>query len=204
MKFRALELIVKDLPAFNLNDVRKIDPAFHRQQLHDWQARGYIQPFAGGYYVLADADMNERVLFMLANKIYDPSYISLESALAYYKVIPETVLGVTSISSRKTMQYETGWGTFRYRRIKPPLVGYQVIETSPNTKFKMAFPEKAVLDYLYLNSDIQSIADFEGLRWNKLQLKELMDEVIFERYTKILGKSTLVNRVNLFKEYLNA
>jgi predicted transcriptional regulator of viral defense system len=56
--------------------------------------------------------MDEMVLFMVANKIYEPSYVSLESALAYYKIIPETVLGVTSISSRKTKQHESAWGIF--------------------------------------------------------------------------------------------
>ena len=115
--------------------------------------------------------MDEMYLFMVANKIYEPSYVSLESALAYYEVIPETVLGVTSVSSRKTKQYESTWGVFSYRSVKPQyMIGYQVIENSPGNKFKIASLEKALLDYLYLNSDIQSIADFEGLRWNRTQL----------------------------------
>jgi hypothetical protein len=48
MRFRDFESKVQDLPFFNLNDIRKFDPGFHRRQLVDWQKRGYIQPLAGG------------------------------------------------------------------------------------------------------------------------------------------------------------
>ena len=112
MIFREFETRIRALPAFNLNDVRKLDPGFHRQQLNYWQNQGYIKPLAGGYYILADQAIDEMVLFMVANKIYEPSYVSLGSALAYYKIISETVLGVTSISSRKTKQHESAWGIF--------------------------------------------------------------------------------------------
>ena len=205
MIFREFETRIRALPAFNLNDVRKLDPGFHRQQLNYWHNQGYIKPLAGGYYILADQAIDEMVLFMVANKIYEPSYISLESALAYYEIIPETVLGVTSVSSRKTKQYDTDWGVFSYRSVKPQyMIGYQVIDNSPGKKFKIACLEKALLDYLYLHSDIQSMADFEELRWNQTQLHGLLDRSIFTRYVKLFEKRALENRVNLFLEYLNA
>ena len=205
MRYRDFESKIKHLPFFNLNDVRKIDPGFHRPQLNDWQKRGYIKPLARGYYALAGQDINEIFLFMVANKLYEPSYVSLESALAYYQVIPETVLGVTSISSRKTKQFESAWGVFAYRTIKPGyMIGYRVIETSPRFKFKIASLEKALLDYLYLNSEIQTTADFEGLRWNRDQLQTLLDRSVFRAYVNIYNKRAMENRVNQFMEYLNA
>lgn len=205
MRFREFESKIRALPVFNLNDVRKLDPSFHRQQLYYWHNQGYIKPLAGGYYILADRAMDEMVLFMVANKIYEPSYISLESALAYYDVIPETVLGVTSISSRKTKQYESAWGVFSYRSVKPQyMIGYQVVGNSPGKKFKIACLEKALLDYLYLHSDIQSIVDFEELRWNRTQLHGLLDHSIFTKYLNIFDKRSLKNRANQFVEYLNA
>ena len=205
MKFREFESRIRALPAFNLNDVRKLDPGFHRQQLYYWHNQGYIKPLAGGYYILADRAMDEMVLFMVANKIYEPSYVSLESALAYYEIIPETVLGVTSISSRKTKQYDSAWGVFSYRSVKPPyMIGYQVIENTPVIKFKIANLEKALLDYLYLNFKIQSKADFEGLRWNRNQLHDQLDHSMFTRYVKLFDKRALENRVTQFLKYLNA
>ena len=205
MRFRELESKIRALPAFNLNDVRKLDPGFHRQQLNYWLNQGYIKPLAGGYYFLADRVMDEMLLFMVANKIYEPSYVSLESALAYYEIIPETVLGVTSISSRKTKQYESAWGVFSYRSVKPQtMIGYQVIEKTAAIKFKIAYLEKALVDYLYLNAGIQSLADFEELRWNRTQLRGLLDHSIFAGYVKLFEKRALKSRVNQFLEYLNA
>jgi predicted transcriptional regulator of viral defense system len=205
MRFREFEAKIKALPAFNLNDVRKLDPNFHRQQLSYWLNQGYIQALAGGYYALVDRAMDESYLFMAANKIYNPSYVSLESALAYYEVIPETVLGVTSVSSRKTKQYESRWGIFSYRSVKPQyMIGYQVIETSPGKRFKIASLEKAIVDYLYLNSGIDSTADFEGLRWNQTQLNRLLDRSIFAKYLAIYDKRALENRADKFMEYLYA
>jgi predicted transcriptional regulator of viral defense system len=205
MRFREFETMIKRLPAFNLNDARKLDPGFHRQQLSYWHNQGYIKPLAGGYYILADRAIDEAYLFMLANKVYEPSYISLESALAYYGVIPESVLGVTSISSRKTKQYETGWGVFSYRSVQPQLmIGYQVIENAPGKKFKIAILEKAILDYLYLHSEIRIFTDFEALRWNQNRMQELLDPLIFTRYIKLYQKRALESRGNLFLEYLDA
>lgn len=205
MRFRELETRIRELPAFNLNDVRKIDPGFHRQQLNYWLNQGYIKPLVGGYYALWNRTLDEMYLFMVANKAYEPSYVSLESALAYYGIIPETVFGVTSVSSRKTKQYESRWGLFSYRSVKPEImIGYQVIEIKPGTKCKIASLEKAVLDYLYLNTDIHSGADFEELRWNRTQLEHQLDRSLLARYLLLYDKRALENRVNQFMEYLNA
>lgn len=205
MIFRDFETRIKPLPAFNLNDIRKIDPDFHRPQLSDWISRGYITPLAGGYYILANMQIDESLVFMLANLIYEPSYISRESALAYYQVIPESVLGVTSTSSRKTRQFDTQWGVFSYRSIKPSLMfGYQVIEKDQNTKFKIAKLEKAVLDYLYWNPDLQSEEDLEDLRWNTDLISSLDDNLLFWKYLRVINSKVLDRRVKILMEYAHA
>lgn len=205
MRFRNFESKVKDLPLFNLNDIRKFEPNFHRRQLSDWQKRGYIKPMAGGYYILVDREVDEALLFMAANQIYAPSYVSLESALSYHHIIPEGVLGVTSVSARKTSQFESAWGQFSYRSIKPGyMFGYEVVSARPYQKFLIANLEKAVLDYLYLNTHIKAIEDFEGLRWNKVLLKHLGDSPTFDRYLRVFDKQALVYRVEALMRYLNA
>ena len=205
MRFREFEIKIRPLPAFNLNDVRKIDPGFHRQQLNTWLRQGYIQPLAGCYYALAEQQVDEMYLFVLANRIYQPSYVSLESALAYYAILPETVFGVTSVSARKTKQFESARGVFSYRSMSPHyMIGYQVVEPSPGYKFKIALLEKAILDYLYLNTDIRSTADFEELRWNQAQLLDRLDASVFAKFINIIGKRSLISRANTFLEYLGA
>jgi len=205
MRFRNFESKVKDLPLFNLNDIRKYDPGFHRRQLSDWQKRGYIRHLAGGYYILADREVNDAFLYMAANRIYTPSYVSLESALAFYQIIPESVLGVTSVSARKTRQFDSAWGQFSYRSIKPAFMfGYEVVITRPDQKFLIASLEKAVLDYLYLNAHIQVVEDFEGLRWNKARLQHLNDSPTFEQFMKVFDKQALRFRVKALMRYLDA
>jgi predicted transcriptional regulator of viral defense system len=205
MKFRDFQIDAKELPAFNLNDVRKFDPDFHRQQLNDWLERGYIHSLPNGFYRLADMQVDESYLFMLANRIYEPSYISTESALAYYLVIPESVLGVTSVSSRKTTHFDSQWGRFSYRSIKPVLMfGYQVVQHDRMIKYKIASLEKTVLDYLYWNRRIDSIDDFAGLRWNRQELSELEDNPLFKRYLKVFDNRALERRVDLLMEYIRA
>jgi predicted transcriptional regulator of viral defense system len=205
MKFRAFESEVKDLPFFSLNVIRKFDPGFHRRQLVDWQQRGYIQSLAGGAYILVGREVDEGLLFMAANQIYQPSYVSLESALAYYQVIPESVLGVTSVSARKTKQIESSWGQFSYRSVKPEyMFGYQVIDPQPHQKFLVATLEKAVLDYLYLNTHIQNLNDFDALRWNRAALAPLIDNANFGQYLRIFDKKALRDRVKVLMRYFNA
>lgn len=204
MKFRDFQRCIKGLPAFDLNDARKLEPGFHRQQLNDWLSRGYILSLPGGFYMLADTQVDEGYLFMLANRIYQPSYVSLESALAYYLVIPETVLGVTSTSSRKTMHYDSQWSRFVYRSIKPALMfGYRVIHLDKRSRYIIASLEKAVLDYLYLNPSIGSTDDFAGLRWNRQELAGL-DDPLFEKYLKIFDNKALGQRAALLREYIHA
>jgi predicted transcriptional regulator of viral defense system len=203
MKFREIEAKVADLPVFCLNDVRKIDSGFHRQQLSYWQNKNLIKPVGNGYYILANRKVDETLLFMIANKIYEPSYISLESALGYYQVIPESVLGVTSVSSRKTNKNETEWGALSYRRIKPELLtGFKIIGKDDKWWYKMADLEKAVLDYLYLNSDIETLADFEGLRWNKQSLAGINESQLFVKYLAIFNSKALGVRVKKLSEFL--
>ncbi len=205
MQFYTLRPLLKNLPAFTLNDIRKLYPDFFRQQLTSWLERGYIQPFAGGYYTLPEQEINESFLMMMANRLYEPSYISLESALAYYQVIPETVLGVTSVSSRRTRKIESDWGVFSYRSIQPHLMfGYTVVEIDPKIKYKIACLEKAVLDYLYLNNEISSMADFEGLRWDKGILRSVVESERFKNDLAVFDKQALQSRVEALKRYIDA
>lgn len=205
MRFSDFRVKNNDIPIFSLNDIRKIDPNFHKRQLMDWLDRGYISAFAGEYYFISERDVDEVFLFIGANELYNPSYISLESALATYQVIPESVLGVTSISSRKTKQFESRWGTFSYRSVKPLyMFGYEVVENDERWKYKVARLEKAVLDTLYLNSHIGTVDDFTGLRWDRTVLAGLKENHLFENYLEIFEKRSLENRVEVLWRYLDA
>ena len=176
MKFLDLKNELRDFPIFSLRDIKNIDPAFHRRRLNEWQDKGYIKKIIRGYYLFTDIDIDEEVLFKISNQIYYPSYVSLESALSYYNLIPESVYEITSISTRKTYNFKTSFGEFRFHSITPQLFfGYSLIKNK-NYYVKIASIEKSLLDYFYLHPDLETIQDFGSLRINREILIEQDNE----------------------------
>jgi hypothetical protein len=62
--------------------------------------------------------------------------------------------------------------------------------------------EKAILDYLYLHSQLNTVDDFEALRWDKEALKQL-DIVRFFDYLQLFNSKTLSNRAQILKKYIH-
>jgi hypothetical protein len=88
--------------------------------------------------------------FELAQIIYAPSYISLESALAYHQLIPEAVYSITSACAKRSKEFHTPLGVFNYLHL--PLENfYTEVEliTEGEHQFFMAKPWKAISDYIY-------------------------------------------------------
>jgi predicted transcriptional regulator of viral defense system len=181
-----------------------LDHDFREPTLNDWLNNGWIKRIRRFWY--ADSSFNPEGYdyFFIANKIYSPSYISLESALSHYGFIPETALQITSVSTRKTNLFDTQFGVFSYQSIKNNLYfGYEIIENN-NRSFTLATPEKAILDYLYLHFEISSIEDFEGLRFNREIINSMIDKGKFNTYLNQFDNLELNNRYNILQEYLNA
>ena len=127
----------------------------------------------------------------------------MEMALAYYNLIPEAVYGITSVSSCKTNRFKTDFGEFIYRHVKPQLMfGYKLINHKGHN-FKIAEPEKAILDYFYLNSHLDTKDDFAGLRFNGEEFKEQMDRDKLKRYLVAFGSKRLEKRFNKFLKCIN-
>lgn len=85
----------------------------------------------------------------LANRLYQPSYISLESALSYYGLIPETVYSVTSVATKSTRDFDVLGTSYQFRTIKrKAFLGYRSIVVEGQTVL-MAEKEKALADCLY-------------------------------------------------------
>jgi predicted transcriptional regulator of viral defense system len=141
-------------------------------------------------------------MYWIANKIYWPSYISLETAFSHYGWIPEAVFTLTSISTRKTQVFDTPFGQFRYASIKPSLFfGYQLLYHE-GYGIKIAEPEKALLDFLYLSPHIASLSDLEGLRLNLEQIRSDIDIDKFTAYCTLYHSIALSERVRIFQNYL--
>ncbi len=124
-----------------------------RGKIHSLSKKGLIQPIKQGVYLLSsDFGLRPFSKEILANLIYGPSYISLETALAHYGFIPERVATTTSISMGRGKSFATPVGQFDYHHIKDPIyaVGVQLREVYPGAFCQYATPEKALLDFIYL------------------------------------------------------
>lgn len=199
MRYIELRERFKNFTVFSLNDVRSIDPGFHRRRLNDWQEKGYLRKIIKGYYMFSDTSLNENILFETANRIYAPSYISLEMALSYYGLVPEAVYGITSVTTRSTRTSSTQIGEFSYRTLRPRLFfGYAIVEYSAGKHFMIASPEKAVLDYFYLHPSAKKTDDFEELRFNVDSFFQHIKETTFFEYLQRFRHTSLTGRMHSF------
>lgn len=189
-------------PLFSLQYIMKADRSFHRRRLVEWQGKGYIKKLANAWYCFADMRLDEPFLFLASNKIYQPSYISLESALAYYGFIPEGVFNITAVSTLKTNQFKSEAATFRYRNVKEELFwGYALVPTHA-VNFKIAFPEKALLDYLYFNRHINTSRELEHLRLNKSVIKKAISQKRLKLFCRQYNNARLNGQTDSVLKYL--
>lgn len=166
MQFFQFEKKMLDYPVFTSKEAKNIffDSPDILVQISFWVRKGYIKRVKKGLYVLTNAE-KEINPAMLAEKIYAPSYLSLEWALNYYGIIPDIPGTYTSITSRKTMFYQTDFGNFSYRKIKSEyFFGYVRQEN-----MAVATPEKALFDYFYLNKKkLEAKEEF----WKEMRIDE--------------------------------
>jgi len=204
MQFIKLKEQLKGYTLFSLNDIKKIDEKFTRARLNEWQNKGYIRKIVKNFYMFTDIDVNEEILFEVANKIYAPSYISMETALSYYNLIPDSIFQITSISTRRTYNFDTNIGVFTYRKLKPSLFfGYNFVKNNEKY-FKIATIEKTILDFLYLNPEIDNIKAINSLRINKQEFLLNLNKDKFKKYTEIFHNNLLSKRIKKFMEYVNS
>lgn len=125
-------------------------------------SKGEIIHIRRGLYCLAPKYQKKSInLYALAQRIYGPSYISLESALSWHGWIPEAVYTVTCVSFKKAKEFSTPLGVFSYNRIPQKLfyAGVERLADEAGNIFLMAKPIKALSDYVYVHKK-----DWMGLK----------------------------------------
>jgi len=156
-----------------------VSPSLAATKLTRYKQAGYlVSPRRGVYYLGSEVEDK----YKIANKVYSPSYISLDSALAKYHLIPETVYTITSITTKATREFTDDRTVYRYYRIKKAaFTGYH---QEGDTLF--ADPEKAVVDYLYFVSQ------------GKRELNDRLDLRKIDR-KKVLFYAKFFNNIRLNK-----
>ncbi len=111
---------------------------------------GRIIRLKKGLYVVSQVE-NEIPLSMelIANHVYAPSYVSMQSALRYYGLIPETVYVTQSMTVKPSRDFNTPLGRLEYTHIAREAFGVGVrMEQTDYATFTIATPEKALCDLI--------------------------------------------------------
>lgn len=192
-----------DLACFNVNQVYAWDPGFNRNNLVRWTATGLIIRLRQGYYTFPDYIGRPDYPFWFANRIYRPSYISLHSALAFYGMIPEAVMQVTSVTSLKTALFSNAFGEYSYKSVKAELMfGFDLKSMADGRTLSFATPEKALLDLLYLNPFYDTEQDMEDLRLDEGFISENLNRDLLKAFSYRFENKALEQRITrLMKIY---
>ena len=196
---------MKPFRVFSTGDVEKQFPSMNLMNLVRWQKKGYISRLRNRWYAFNDSESHENIEWLAANLIYEPSYISLHTALSWYNLIPEMIAATTSVTTLKTSRFSTPLGNFDYHSIKPDLFGFGCVlenmdsfrdESGKGRMIMVATPQKAILDFLYINSFYSSEQDFIDLRLNDSELSKLINED-FYRYMEKYQNKALERKIRL-------
>lgn len=177
MKFEDLLGIVGEEPVFEsgLLLAGEVDVADVQKQLSRWTAAGRIYQLRRGLYALAPPyQLVTPHPFLVANSLLQPSYVSLQAALAHYGLIPEYVAVTTSVTTRRPGEWETPLGRYAFRHVKQSrFFGYQWVAVVEGQQAFLATPEKALLDLIYLEPGADDPAYLRELRLQNLEQLDL-------------------------------
>lgn len=195
----------KELYLFTLKDIKNLFPYEKEKTIKNnlirWLSKGYCIRLKRDLYELTDRGSDLKIPDLyIANKLYEPSYISLETALSIYGIIPEVAAGVTSLTTRPTRIFKNRYGSFFYKTCKhKPFTGYRLM-LYDNFKVRIADKEKALVDFIYYHLRSGFPLDFDSERFNKKILKQVAWKKAFY-YARLFNKKTL-EIVKECKEYV--
>jgi len=155
----------KEIALFTLTDFSRLfnlknDNTLYKK-IQRLEKKKIVERLTKGKYLFLFSEAND---FLIANFLYQPSYLSLESALSFYGIITGFPYQITSITTKKTRNITAHQREFSYARIKKDLFwGYE-----KKDDFLIAEKEKALLDYLYF-----SLRGYRNLDWEEIEKKQI-------------------------------
>lgn len=187
-----------DLGCFSIHQVYAWKPGFDRNNFVRWDSKGLLIRLRQGYYTFPEYRTKPDFTLWFANRIYRPSYVSLHTALAFYGMIPEAVVQITSVTSMKTINFSNDFGEYSYKSVKSNLMfGYDLKPLADGRTFQLAKPEKALLDLLYLYPFYATTEELENLRLDEDFLHEDLNRKLLEEFALKFENKALETRLKL-------
>ena len=204
MNYQQFRDILFKQVCFSSNQVYAWQPGFNKNNLNRWVKKGYLIKLRNGFYSFPEYLEKSDYALFIANRIYRPSYVSLHTALAFYGLIPEAVIRITSVTTLKTKNFKNKFGSYFYQTIHPGyMFGYEQKILGENLSVLLAEPEKAILDLLYLYPFYNSRGELEALRLDIDIFKDMINVITLEKYTQKFQNRNLENRIRMLIEIYN-
>jgi hypothetical protein len=105
--------------------------------------------------------------YLLANFLLGPSYVSMETALSHWLLIPEKVFEIASATTKKGRIYQTPAGRFSYTHVPLPYFSFGIrsVSLAPGQSILIASPEKALCDKLVTTSGLLLRSHVQAKKW---------------------------------------
>jgi len=197
MKYLELMFALKknNLYIFSLRDIKNLFPEEKtktiKNNLNRWIKKNYFSRLKRDLYEFTEPGAGRIIPdIYVANRLYFPSYVSLETALSIYSIIPDIAMHVTSITTRPTRKFKNKYGSFFYKSCKKrAFTGYRLMQYEGYKVF-IADREKALVDFLYFRLRLNQPLDFEEERFDEIMLKKMRWSKVMT-YAKLFNKKTL-------------
>ena len=195
---------VPDKAFITPNDLRKRYGSFDPNVFTRWQRQGRVEKVRNGLYRnVAHEIYSEVDAYALANQLYEPSYVSLHTALAYYALIPEYVVEVISVATKKTADFRIGTDRYRYRQIRSDyFFGYEDVPWK-GSFYRIATPEKALIDMAYLEPNFSDPEWLEEMRFDHFGLREDVKWDYMMADAWAMDSIRVIQRLELLKRVYN-
>jgi predicted transcriptional regulator of viral defense system len=189
---------------FSVEMIQKEFPKFHLVNLHRWLEKGYIHRIRKGWYFFDEVKGLLGLNEIIANTVYQPSYIGHQQALNFYGLIPEAIVWNISMTTKKTYSFVNTVGNFRYYSIRDDLFfGYHENEINFNGmiyRIRFSDLEKAILDVLYhFDFYEETVQEMEELRFDEIAMKEDVDWNKLYNYLEHYKNKTLERKIEILR-----
>lgn len=202
MKYQELVRHFKAQKYFSLDQIRLYESDFLVQNIYNWIEQWYLKQITKWWYCFRDILLDESTIQTVATTICAPSYISMESWLRRYNLIPEWVPMVTWITTKKTQYLETSLGNWKRYHVHPKhFRGWRLVKNSWWSSFRLAEPEKVLCDFFYLKPHLWR-DDFAELRIDQRQREEHISEQKLLLYAQRFGQKRLLRTITDFISFM--
>jgi predicted transcriptional regulator of viral defense system len=145
------------------------------EKVSELERKGFIIRVKRNLYVVSPTVHNQEISReLVANHLYRPSYVSLESALAYHGLIPERVFTMRSVCMKLHKQYDTPLGHFEYIKVPIDYFSIGIHQQIVDNKYAylIATPEKALCDLILAtpNLRLQSVKAMQAYLEDDLRI----------------------------------